>query len=287
MGILDGILSPITSLASGILGFAGQKDANQTNQQIAEQNSAFNAEEAAKTRQFQHDVILEGERYGTEMSNTSYQRGVKDMEAAGLNPMLAYSQGGASAPQGMSSGAAQATAVQPAPMLNSAGAGVAAAAQAAARDQTLAQVDKTTAEADNVRADTALKDALMPTGRNNGSVIAANINAQTGLYNHQASVATNQAAAILASTDLTKEQINKVTVEIANAIKEGRKIDAQTGNIKVDTALRNLEIPQASAEAKFYHDNPGFVPAQKYLDVGGKILNSAGSITRLPRGLAK
>ncbi len=57
-------------------------------------------QQAQKDRDFQSQQAQRSMDFSERMRNTEWQAGVADMQAAGINPALAYSQGGASAPMG-------------------------------------------------------------------------------------------------------------------------------------------------------------------------------------------
>lgn len=114
MGFFSGILSAVlpavgsyfggpiggmigSAIGGGIQASSAERsvqDTNQMNYAMFKEGQEFNAAEAEKQRGF-------SER----MANTSWQRGVADMQAAGLNPMLAYHEGGAATPSAASASA--------------------------------------------------------------------------------------------------------------------------------------------------------------------------------------
>jgi hypothetical protein len=86
-----GITGMVGSVLGGAADIYGQSQANQANAAMAAAANAFSAEQAQKQMDFQK-----------EMRATQYQTTVEDLKKAGLNPMLAYTQGGAGTPSGAS-----------------------------------------------------------------------------------------------------------------------------------------------------------------------------------------
>lgn len=129
---------PLAPLIGGALGLAG----------TLFQNSAASAN-AERQMKFQK-----------EMDNTKYQRGMADMKAAGLNPMLAYSQGGAGSPAGAS-----------APVAN-VGESVARAAEGVTNSAKTSSLIRSQVE--NMDADTRLKIDQSKAAVENAKLASAN-----------------------------------------------------------------------------------------------------------------
>jgi len=175
------------TLAVGGLGYFGQQETNTANQANAQAQMDFQ------------------ER----LSNTAYQRQVKDMEAAGLNPMLAYIKGGgASSPSG-----AMATYQSP----------VSGAAQAA----TSAQIPS------NIRSTQA-------TAKQTGAQTEYLTGSQTELTNQQINNLKTE-------NDKAKAVIDNLRVEYGNLIKQGYNLTEVGNQIRKNIDLMSSQIHNFSA----------------------------------------
>lgn len=180
----------VGSIASGGLNYIGQQQTN-----------ALNAAQANKQMAFQEM-----------MSNTAYQRATASMEAAGLNPMLGYTQGGASTP-----GGAQAT------MGNAMGSAVSGAQSGATA---LAQLGNLVSTNDNIESDTKVKEAQ-------AALTAAQIPAVAASMGRDTATAKQADATAQTILGTLGPNINRAQVD---AYVKGATVDAQLRQIRADAS---------------------------------------------------
>lgn len=112
--------SALSGMVGSALTYAGGRQANIANIREARRQESFQERLVGRQEKFQTTNIGRQEQFGREMvgrreayqermSNTAYQRAMQDMRSAGINPILAYSQGGASTPTGGSASIGAAT----------------------------------------------------------------------------------------------------------------------------------------------------------------------------------
>lgn len=219
--MFDGLISSITGgdvlkagagLVGSALGMFGQSQTNQKSWDIAEASNAASAAQAQAQMDFQE-----------RMRKTQYQTTVEDLKAAGLNPMLAYTQGGAGVPAGAMGSISTPQYKSPISSGKEAAVNIAAV---------MADVGKKDAETTEAVSRTTVNEQQ-----------AKLIDAQTNL-------------AILEMPNVPQKLKNMISEQMLN---EARRTmtGATEAATRLDTIIRKTgDLPEAKSKGKYHTDTP-------------------------------
>lgn len=199
------------------INYFGQKDTNAKNMELGQKQMDFQ------------------ER----MSGTAHQREVKDLIAAGLNPILSATGGsGASSPSGSMPHVG-----------NALGAAVSGAKQGAATMSELQGIEQSKAQTDALIAQAAkTRSETMDVNLNTAARVADidRTKMGTGLANQQSQLT---AAQILGATGNST-----MSFEMAKEMEKRGGFAADVERRKAESQLRQMDIPRAQAQEEFFKD---------------------------------
>jgi hypothetical protein len=200
-GIDDAIIAAVApAVIGGAMSMIGGNKQNESQEAMMNQSNAFSAEQFA----------------------TRYQTTVKDLNAAGLNPMLAYGQGGGSPPSAVSP-AAQVNAMQ--------GAGdIATKAVGAANTAMQTQL-----------TDAQVAESISRTGVNDET--RKNLDADTKLK-------------ILEAPNVSQKTKNMVSEMLLNDARKTATSATEAMNRLQTTIMKTGDLPEAESKGKYHKTTP-------------------------------
>jgi len=214
----------MSDIFSSILGYMGQQETNQANEEIAQKQMDFQ------------------ER----LSNSAYQRQVADMSAAGLNPMLAYIKGGgASTPAGSSY-------VSQSPIT----AALNARQQSAQVEQIKAASKQTSAQTEYLEGvQTDLSKAELKKVEQATDLIKSQIDQIKGDTNFE-----TQQNKLKATAYMIKQQGDNYQEQGMTSGKQRAVMEETINNLKKDGQLKQLDINAAKAFDNFGRTSKELLP---------------------------
>lgn len=229
------------SLLGGLLSSEAQEKTNTTNMELGQ-----------KMMDFQR-----------EMSNTSYQRGVIDMQKAGLNPMLAYSQGGASTPSGTM------------PRVeNKIASGVASANQTAQVMSAAQQYQTQAATQENIKASTAKTESETLSRNLHSAKLAADIEQTKQSAASLKETAINTSQQILGTiSDSARKRAEFESMASEHEGKGKTGFNADVDRRKAEAKEKQYGLSEKRAYSDYYETPIG--RAEPYIGLGSSVINSA------------
>lgn len=242
-------ISALANLGGGLMSAGGAAAQNAQQQAQFQQQVRIQQQQFDRTNEIHQWEYANNQAFQERMANTAYQRATADMRAAGLNPVLAYQQGGASAPSG------------PSPTGAASGAG---APSAPGQENTQAELGRAIGRAVSSAVDT-MKTAQGVDLMKQQEKVARE---DEELKRRQQRNVDMDSANKIEQTFKTNAEIDKVKEEINNIKKHSGFLDANSAKTAADAAeigrrIKNYDTygtPQNPNPWLFKQPGPDSVP---------------------------